>query len=299
MPIPNEILAGFMEADKTIQNILGSYDASLGINNNQLSGVAIQEGATQSNATAMPYVMNFMAALNQAAQIILDLIPKYYVTPRTIPVTKEDGSKSFIQINKPIEIRGGGQAPKINMKYSSNALEVKVEAGPSFKIEKNRAMETMATLSKAFPAFQEMINQKGLPILMSNLDIKGADQLKKLAEEFQNEQIQRAQMQQRRMQGTLPPEVLAQEDLKIKASKVEVDNKKAQTDRAYKFGQLKLDADKLHNERVQSLINDGHATKDNQLKEARLQTEAFNANAKLTETLLKSERTHHEDERYE
>ncbi|KAF5271649.1 hypothetical protein FQR65_LT05270 [Abscondita terminalis] len=52
---PPEIIQTFTSSDATMQSILGSYDASLGINNNQLSGVAIVEGATQSNA-AVPYL---------------------------------------------------------------------------------------------------------------------------------------------------------------------------------------------------------------------------------------------------
>lgn len=68
MPMPQEVSAAFSIADQTTQAILGSYDASLGINNNQLSGVAIVEGATQSNATAMPFVVGHLQALTQAAK---------------------------------------------------------------------------------------------------------------------------------------------------------------------------------------------------------------------------------------
>ena len=40
--------------------MLGSYDASLAQNDQQLSGVAIVEAATISNGAAMPYVINYM-----------------------------------------------------------------------------------------------------------------------------------------------------------------------------------------------------------------------------------------------
>src|SRR5690606_35229321 len=56
-PIPQEITQTFMEADKAIQMVLGSYDAALGINNNQLSGKAVVESATQSSFAAMPYIV--------------------------------------------------------------------------------------------------------------------------------------------------------------------------------------------------------------------------------------------------
>ena len=65
VPIPQEITSTFSMADQVTQAILGSYDASLGINNNQLSGVAITEGATQSNASAIRYIVRYLKAWNQ------------------------------------------------------------------------------------------------------------------------------------------------------------------------------------------------------------------------------------------
>ena len=72
VPAPPEIVQAFTGADSLMEQILGSYDASLGINNNQLSGVAIVEGATQSNSAAMPYVVGFMQGLQRASQIYVD-----------------------------------------------------------------------------------------------------------------------------------------------------------------------------------------------------------------------------------
>ena len=66
-----------MQMDETIQAILGSYNTSIGVNINEASSLALQEAATQSNASGMPYIVNFLASLTQAYNIILDLIPKY------------------------------------------------------------------------------------------------------------------------------------------------------------------------------------------------------------------------------
>ena len=86
VPAPPEIAQAFTGSDSLIQNVLGSYDASLGINNNQLSGIAIVEGASQSNATAMPYIVGCLQGFQRLAQIYVDLMPKYMVTPRTLPI---------------------------------------------------------------------------------------------------------------------------------------------------------------------------------------------------------------------
>ncbi len=193
-PIPPEVTGTFDVTDKMTQVILGSYDASLGVNDNQLSGIAIQEGATQSNATAMPYVVGYLNGLNQAAKIYLDLFPKYYVTPRTIPVLLPDGNKSYVKINQ-----DGG----FKLDYQPNALQVKVEAGPSFAIEKSKALAQLEGLMKASPAFAQFMNTKGLGVLLDNLEIRGIDQLKAMLGAYlQEQQQQQAKAEQMAMQNS-------------------------------------------------------------------------------------------------
>jgi hypothetical protein len=185
-PAPPEITQAITMGTQMMQTILGSYDASLGINDNQLSGVAIVEGATQSNATAMPFVVGFLQALNQAAVVTLDLLPKYYNTPRTIPFVRPDGKRGYIPINQP-----GG----INLNYQSNALNVRVEAGVNFAIQKSRALQQIIALCQASPLFAQFINQMGLEVLLDNLEIRGIDQLKMLAQKFM-QQLQKMQQAQ-------------------------------------------------------------------------------------------------------
>jgi hypothetical protein len=195
-PAPPEIMNGFMMADQLTQSILGSYDASLGINNNQLSGAAIEMGAIQSNAAAMPYVIKYIQSLNQVAQVILDLIPKYYVTPRTIPVVDKEGKRTFVPINQ----QGG-----VSLDYDSNALNVKVEAGANFAIQKNKALSQLVSLAQSMPIFGEFLNTVGLVQVVDNLEIRGSDELKLLAKQFmaqkQQQQKQAQQMAQQQAQN--------------------------------------------------------------------------------------------------
>jgi len=249
-PIPAEIAATFNGADSSIQNILGSYDASLGINNNQLSGVAIVEGATQSNSAAMPYVMNFLAAFNQAAQIMVELIPKYYVTPRTVPIVDQQGKRSYQQIN--------GQS-NVSMNYPSNALEVRVEAGVNFEVQKNRALQTITQLMSASEGFAQMIEQGGLPVLVDNLDIRGADQLKKMAEEF-TENIQQQQQQGANQPN---PQMMA----------IQLQQQKQQMEAQYKDAQIQLQQQKLENERLKLQLEQEDVAQDNAVQMTKAHTE--------------------------
>lgn len=192
IPAPPEIVQAFTGADSLMEQILGSYDASLGINNNQLSGVAIVEGATQSNSAAMPYIVGFMQGLQRAAQLYVDLLPKYYTTPRTIPILDEEGKRSFVKIN---------QDQGLPFDFDTNALNVVVKAGASFQVQKSKTIMMVKEMMGMSPQFADFVSSKGLNFVLDNLEGKGVEQLKALVQEWQQEQEQmKQQAQQMQMQ---------------------------------------------------------------------------------------------------
>lgn len=215
-PIPPEISATFQMSDNLIQGILGSYDAALGIQNNELSGVAIMQGAMHSNAAAMPYTVGFMKGLNRVCQIILDLIPKYYVTPRSLPIVQPDGKRSYEVINK----QG---APF--MTYDAMSLDVKVEAGVNFAVQKQISLETIIQLMQTSESFAAFINTKGLGILLDNIDIRGIEGLRQAAaqfmEETQQKQAQAQQMAQQEQANQLDPKQVMAMQAQAEMAKVE------------------------------------------------------------------------------
>jgi hypothetical protein len=222
IPPPPEVSGTFNMIESTIQNILGSFDAALGINDNQLSGVAIVEAATQSNAAAMPYVVGFMQAWERVGNVVVRLLPKIYVTPRSIPAKGPDGKMVSIKINQP-----GG----VQFNYDENALSVKVEAGVNFAIQKSKALQQIIGLMQASPSFAQFINEIGLPVLLDNIEIKGIDQLKQMSEMWMQQQQQMKQqamqMQKEAMQNN--PQMLAVQNEKIKIqAKAQDDNVKNQ-----------------------------------------------------------------------
>ncbi len=206
---PPEIVQAFVGADSLIQNILGSYDASLGINNNQLSGIAIVEAASQSNAAAMPYIVGLLLGLQRAAEIYVDLLPKYYKTPRSIPIQDNKGRKSSLKINQ----------QKTDMFYDSNALNVVVKAGASFTVQKTRTLMMVKELAGMSPLFSEMVSTKGLAFILDNMEGRGIEELKELAEQWVKEYEQQKKMaqeaQQQQMQND--PHVLKAKTEQMKA----------------------------------------------------------------------------------
>lgn len=215
-PIPPEISQTFSMTDNLIQGILGSYDAALGIQNNELSGVAIMQGAMHSNAAAMPYTVGFMKGLNRVCQQILDLIPKYYVTPRSIPTVKPDGKRSYEVINK---------VGNPFMNYDAMSLDVKVEAGVNFAVQKQISLETIIQLMQTSEAFAAFINTKGLGILLDNIEIRGIEGLRQAAGEFmqetQQKQAQMEQMAQQQAQQQLDPKQVMAMQAQAEMAKVQ------------------------------------------------------------------------------
>ncbi len=249
VPLPPEVVQTFNTSMQMLQNILGSYDASLGINDNQLSGVAIVEAATQSNAAAMPYIVNYMQALNQVANIVVDLIPKYYKTPRTIPIVTKDGKKDYVKINQP-----GG----ITFNYDENSLQVKVEAGVNFQIAKNKALQQIIALMQASPQFAAFINEAGLETLLDNIEFRNVDLLKgKVQQWLQQKQQQAAQQPNPDMikaQAMMQQQQLAQQ-------KLAQDDEKMKGEALLKTEEHILNREKLENEKLSMMLKAG-ASKD-------------------------------------
>lgn len=185
---PPIVPEAFMAADKLLQNTLGMYDAEIGIQGGDISGKAIQQGAMQSSAAAKPYLMGYIQGLNRLADIIVSLIPKYYLTPRTIPILNDDGKREYVVINDE-------QMPgAVMMDYDSHDLMVNVEAGASFGVQKQLAMEQMIKLMQINPEINQFMADKGAPILLDNIEFRNSDLLKQSFEDWKQEQ--EAQKQQ-------------------------------------------------------------------------------------------------------
>jgi Phage P22-like portal protein len=196
VPLPPEVTASFQMTGGVTQTILGSYASNLGKNDNDLSGKAVVESASVGNSAAMPYVVGYLQGLTQIGNVIVDLMPKYLVGKRTIPISKKDGERIHQSINAP------GMP---TLQYDEKAIKVNVEAGVNFQVQKNQAVEQIISLMHANEKLGQFFNDEdgGLPILVRNLTIYGADQLpeavQRWSQKMQQQQQQAMQMQQQAM----------------------------------------------------------------------------------------------------
>lgn len=258
VPAPPEITSAFTGTDSMIQNILGSYDASLGINNNQLSGIAIVEAATQSNAAAMPYVVGYLQGYQRAVEIYVDLMPKYYKLPRTIPIMDEEGRKSFVKING----KDG-----VNMFFDANELNVLVKAGASFQVQKSRTIMMIKEMMGMSPLFAQFIAEKGLNFVLDNMEGKGIDQLKAMVDGWLQELQQQKQMQMQKAQQEMQnnPAIMKQQ---LEMAKLQ---QKGQLDQS----KLMLDVAKLRADQEKVLADLQQAKESHAVQIVKANTEKF------------------------
>jgi rhodanese-related sulfurtransferase len=264
IPSPPEILQAFNGSDSLIQNILGSYDASLGINNNQLSGIAIVEAATQSNAAAMPYIVGYLQGYQRAAQIYVDLLPKYYKTPRTIPIMDAEGKKSYVKINS---------QDGVNMFYDANALNVLVKAGASFQVQKSRTIMMIKEMMGMSPLFAQFIAEKGLNFVLDNMEGKGIDQLKQLVDGWLQEMQQQKQMAMQQQQQQMQNNPIIQRN-QIAAQKMQIDSQKNQQ-------QFMIDMQKLKQDENKVMLDAEQSKNDNLVQIIKANTERFSKQVEL------------------
>jgi hypothetical protein len=231
IPAPPEIAQAFTGSDSLIQNVLGSYDASLGINNNQLSGIAIVEGASQSNATAMPFIVGCLQGFQRLAQIYVNLMPKYMTTPRTIPILDKEGKRHYVKIN---------QKQGMPMEFDTNVLNVVVKAGASFQVQKSRTIMMVKEMMGMSPLFAQFMAEKGLNFILDNMDGKGIDELKALTKEWvQQYQQDKQQAQQQAQQN--PQAMKTQIDM----AKIQQQQQKSQMDFQLDMAKLQQDEKKI------------------------------------------------------
>lgn len=240
--IPQEINQTFVGMDAAARGALGSYDALLGIGGRDISGKAIQQGAMQSDASAMPYLMGYMRGLQRCGEIIIHLMPLIYKTPRSIPIRLTNGKREYIMINDDKD------PESIDFNYDPHELNVKIEPGVNANVQKQVALEQLTSMMQASPTFAEFMNRKGLSVLLDNLDIHGIEGLKELAEQFQ-EEIEK----ERQAAANAPTDTdkIVQAELGKTQMETEVAHERAQNEAVLGAAKIATEREKVENQRLE------------------------------------------------
>ncbi len=291
VPAPPEVMGTFTQTDQASQMILGTFDAALGINDNQLSGISVIESATQSNACAFPYLVGYLQAETQAGNVMVDLMNKRLKNKMSIPMVSNEGERTYQDINDKAQ-----NQPSFD--FSDKALTVEISAGVNYSIAKNRALQQIFAMMQASPKAAEFFSTEGFPQILDNMEFHGSDIVKEKAEKWLEEQknapkqpspeemkmqVEHAKLQQK-SQEMQTKQMMHQSQLQVDIAKLQQDQMKVMAD-------LKLSQDENYRETKRAAVE--HATKihDQHLKHKDMEHKHSMAHH---DSIRESVRLHHE-----
>jgi hypothetical protein len=159
--LSSSLLNVFTGSGASIDNTLGRFEDVQGASNGNISGIARKLSITQNNIAQYYYVRNAVLAIKTLCSNIAQMLPKIYVEERILQTDIGD-----ILINKQSE---DNRYKILNIiEIDHNAIDIEVEVGTSFEIEKQQYLENMIALISKMPQDAQVIL---LPELLSLYNI--------------------------------------------------------------------------------------------------------------------------------
>lgn len=243
---------GMQIAAEEMKMVSGQADPTMGMQANEIAGVAIQRRIKQGDKATFHYIDNLAKAVRYTGKILIDLIPKIYDTPRIIRIRAEDGSDEEIRIDPrqaealTTQSEGEQEAQRI-FNPGVGKYEVIAQAGPAYATRREEAAEAMtavfstnpqlmATAGDLYFRMQDFPMAEELAERLSNTipsSVKGEGPTPE--EQAMQDQLNQAQQAMEGMQAQLAAsmQALADEQKKSddKAKANEINAYKAVTDR--------------------------------------------------------------------
>ena len=147
---------GMQIAAEEMKMVSGQADPTMGMQANEIAGVAIQRRIKQGDKATFHYIDNLSKAIRYTGKILIDLIPKIYDTPRVIRIRAEDGSDEEIRIDPKQEqalttqSEGEQEAQRI-FNPGVGKYEVVAQAGPAYATRREEAAEAMTAVFSTNP----------------------------------------------------------------------------------------------------------------------------------------------------
>lgn len=177
-----------MQSKEDVKVTTGIYDASLGRQSNEISGIAIQRRNLQAQTSNYHLIDNLTRSIRHVGRILVDLIPKVYDTARAARIIGEEGEEEIVRINQVFERKG----EPVEYRLGYGEYDVSVDTGPNFATKRQEAAASMLELSKNAPSLMAVAPD----LIVKNLDIPGGQEIAE------------------RLRKTLPPGIAESKDQK-------------------------------------------------------------------------------------
>lgn len=200
-PANGALIEQTQQAEQDIFATIGRQAQSLISNPRDQSGKALQSQKASADLGTHELMDQLSSAVKYACEMLVDLIPKIYDTPREERMLLEDGSDKLVPLNQEIIDEQTGQAFKV-VDLNMGKYDVISDVGPSFQSKRTEAVDTLSFLIQTNPA----LSQVTLDLLAKNMDFPFSNELEK--------RIRRMMIQQ----GIIDPNEEEQKEMQAKAS---------------------------------------------------------------------------------
>lgn len=156
------------QADQEIRDTMGLQKASLGMQSNERSGVAIRERKQEGDVGTFAFIDNLARSIEHLGRVLVDVAPGILDTERIIRLGLEGGLQKFEAVN----IETTPEGPIVN-DLSIGTYDVVVTVGPSFTTQRTEARQSMSEFIQYYPQAAPLIGD----LYAKSMDWPGADEM--------------------------------------------------------------------------------------------------------------------------
>jgi hypothetical protein len=166
-------------ASNEMKETTSLHNASLGMQGNEVSGVAIGKRQMADDTANYVFHKNKEKARRFAGEILVDLIPKVYDSERQIIIIDELDNEQTVMINQTVRDVATGRDVIIN-DLSIGRYKVTASSGPSFETQREQAANSMMDFVRTAPDAARFV----MDLIADNMNWPGskkiANRLKKM-----------------------------------------------------------------------------------------------------------------------
>jgi hypothetical protein len=208
----NGIMQGLMLAKDAVKSTTGQFDASLGKQSNETSGVAIRARASESDTATYHLIDNMSKAIRHAGRILIQWIPKVYEGKRVARIIGEDGEAKYANLDSSRQTAMEKTVNPANGKISRiynlgvGCYDVISTVGPSFSTKRQEGVQAMTEILRMNPALFNLVGD----IFIKSQDWPGADEMSKRIKLLLPPQVQQGDEDEDSAAPQIPPQVQQQ-----------------------------------------------------------------------------------------
>ena len=173
---PPAMASAFVEMAQIATDMLkasdGIYDESQGKQTNATSGKAILARQREGDVATFDYQDALATGIMSTGEIILQMLPKVYDTPRVVRILGKDGGEDWIKLYEQEPDKRTGRMVTVN-DLSSGKYDVTVSSGPSYSTQRAEFVDTMMQMFQQNPALMQIAGD----LVVSAMDFPKAEEV--------------------------------------------------------------------------------------------------------------------------